>query len=140
MADSTPWVIWSYEHDSWNSCGYRISLMAAGVYTEAEAKKIATDANQHPNPRLVTNTNPEGKSEVPMSLATAIIFAADGHPREGTVGWHLARPFEPRDHLRVLGAAQAVKDLSGGKANNDALAALRRIAWIVEGMEKPEDG
>lgn len=93
-----PWVIWSYEHDSWwapNSCGYRTSLLLAGVYTEAEAKKIEASANQYPNLWLVTNTNPEGKHEIAMPLEEAVAFDSEGHSRQGTVGQYLTVKQKP---------------------------------------------
>jgi hypothetical protein len=43
------WVVWSYEHDAWwgpNHAGYQRSLLLAGLYTEAEAKRIEAMANR----------------------------------------------------------------------------------------------
>lgn len=44
------WVVWSYEHDAWwaaDSCGYVISILLAGRYSEDEAKRIEEGANRH---------------------------------------------------------------------------------------------
>ena len=43
------WLIWSFEHNAWwgpNSGGYYTELRAAGLYTEAEAKRIEASANR----------------------------------------------------------------------------------------------
>ncbi len=43
------WFVWSFEHNAWwgpNHCGYYTEVRAAGLYTEAEAKKIEADANR----------------------------------------------------------------------------------------------
>lgn len=44
------YIVWSHEHRAWwraNRCGYCTEFWGAGLYSEAEAKKIATDANSH---------------------------------------------------------------------------------------------
>lgn len=85
--DSGPWVIWSYEHDSWwapMGIGYRTDLLLAGVYTEAEAKKIEASANMYPSKRLITNTNREGRNETALPLKVALLWNAADWPVGGT--------------------------------------------------------
>jgi hypothetical protein len=44
------WVVWSFEHDGWwrpGGWGYTPLLKEAGRYTEAEARTIEANANQH---------------------------------------------------------------------------------------------
>lgn len=96
------WVIWSYEHDSWwapNSAGYRTSLLLAGVYTEAEAKKIEASANTHVDRKRY----PEGHEKA-MILADAIAWITADWPTQGTVIERLtdASPAELRALSKVL--------------------------------------
>lgn len=46
------WVIWSHEHAAyWRAerRGYTVALVAAGVYSEAEAKAIAAEVSRDPS-------------------------------------------------------------------------------------------
>lgn len=49
MSEFRNWVVWSNEHDAWwgpNHCGYYQSLLGAGLYTETEAKAIASHSSE----------------------------------------------------------------------------------------------
>lgn len=64
---SDQWVVWSTEHDAWwgpNRGGYTSSLMQAGLYTEAEARRIE---------RL---RSPVGERAIPVAEALASEAAA----------------------------------------------------------------
>ena len=45
-----PWIVWSEQDGRWwgpGGMGYVDSILAAGRYTEAEAKEIADNANRY---------------------------------------------------------------------------------------------
>lgn len=70
-----PWLVWSYEHDAWwgpNHGGYYVSLLLAGVYSEAEARSIEASANR----------SRQHKSEEAMPLADALTE----HRKDGRTG------------------------------------------------------
>lgn len=98
-ADGEPWVIWSHEHRAyWRAerRGYCDFLIGAGVYSEEEAKAIATEVSRDPS-----------KQNEARSLASELAPASTG-----TIGAYLAALDAYRAAVRAATLAEVERVLT----------------------------